>query len=183
MKLLNIENYQIKVTDEALLVKPIRDLFNADKSKTKENFYTQCSIIFFMADPRSSYSYIVDLDERFEEIKKQEGLSKTTKITKELQIAIDTYRELCKTSSSRLLEDAQVAVDKVRKFLREVDLNALDKNDKPIYTVNTITTALKALPQLAKDLTETERIITKELEEQGRMRGGNDRKALFEDGI
>ena len=51
MKLLSIENYQLKVADEALLVKPIRDLFNADKSKNKENFYSQCSIIFFMADP------------------------------------------------------------------------------------------------------------------------------------
>ena len=59
MKLLNIENYQIKVSDEALLVKPIRDLFKADKSKTKENFYSQCSIIFFMADPRSYYGHLV----------------------------------------------------------------------------------------------------------------------------
>ena len=86
MKLLNIENYQVKVADEALLVKPIRDLFNADKSKTKEKFYTECSIIFFMADPRSSYGYIVNDNERFEAIRTQEGLPKNYKISPELQI-------------------------------------------------------------------------------------------------
>jgi hypothetical protein len=38
------------------------------------------------------------------------------------------------------------------------------------------------LPQLAKDITETAKIVNKELEEQGRMRGGDKNKSLFEDG-
>ena len=183
MKLLNLKNYQVEVTDEALLVKPIRDLFNKDTSPTKEAFYTQCSIIYFMADPRSSYNYIVDEKERFEEIKKQEGLPKTYKITKELQAAIDAYKNSVKTTSSMLLEDARTAVDKVRKFLREVDLTLLDDKGKPVYTINTVTSALKMIPQLAKDITETEKLVTKELEEAGRMRGGDKNKAMFEDGI
>ena len=107
-----------------------------------------------MADPRSSYGYITDPDERFEEIKKQEGLKEDYKISKELQIAIDRYAELSQSLSSRLLEDTRVAIDKVRKFLRDVDLNQLDDKGKPVYTINTITSAIKTIPQLAKDLTE-----------------------------
>lgn len=183
MKLLNLKNYQVEVTDEALLCKPIRDLLVKDTSPTKENFFTQCSIIYFMADPRSSYNYIVDEKERFEEIKKQEGLPKTYKITKELQTAIDAYKKSVQTTSSLLLEDARMAVDKVRKFLREVDLTLLDDKGKPVYTINTVTSALKMIPQLAKDITETERLVTKELEEASRMRGGDKNKAMFEDGV
>lgn len=183
MKLLNLKNYQIEVSDEALLCKPIRDLLTKDTSPTKENFFTQCSIIYFMADPRSSYNYIVDEKERFEEIKKQEGLAKTYKITKELQTAIDAYKKSVQTTSSLLLEDARMAVDKVRKFLREVDLTLLDDKGKPVYTINTVTSALKMIPQLAKDITETERLVTKELEEASRMRGGDKNKAMFEDGV
>lgn len=183
MKLLNLENYQIKVSDEAMLVKPIRDLFNKDTSKTKEDFYIQCSIIYFMTDPRSSYNYITDENERFEEIKKQEGLPKSYKITKDLKVAINAYKELTKTLSSRLLEDAQVAVDKVRKFLREVDLTLVDEKGKPVYTINSITSAIKMLPQLAKDITETERIVAGEIEENNRKRGGDLGKSLFEDGF
>lgn len=183
MKLLNLKNYQVEVSDEALLVKPIRDLFFKDESPTKEAFYTQCSIIYFMADPRSSYNYIVEDKERFEEIKKQEGLPKSYKITKDLQAAIDAYKKSVQTTSSLLLEDARTAVDKVRKFLREVDLTLLDDKGKPVYTLNTITSALKMIPQLAKDITETERLVTKELEEAGRMRGGEKGKSLFEEGF
>lgn len=183
MKLLNLKNYQVEVTDEALLCKPIRDLLTKDTSPTKENFFTQCSIIYFMADPRSSYNYIVDEKERFDEIKKQEGLPKTYKITKELQTAIDAYKKSVQTTSSLLLEDARMAVDKVRKFLREVDLTLLDDKGKPVYTINTVTSALKMIPQLAKDITETERLVTKELEEASRMRGGDKNKAMFEDGV
>ena len=183
MKLLNIENYQIKVADEALLVKPIRDLFNADKSKTKEKFYTECSIIFFMADPRSSYGYIVNDDERFEAVKTQEGLPKNYKVTPELQLAIDTYKQLTTTISSQLLEDTYVAIDKLRKFLRNIDLYAVDDKGKPLYTISSITSAIKAIPQLTKDIQEAEKQVNSDVLEVGRKRGGNEGKAMFEDGI
>ena len=183
MKLLNIENYQIKVADEALLVKPIRDLFNADKSKTKEKFYTECSIIFFMADPRSSYGHIVDEDERFEAVKAQEGLPKNYKVSKELQLAIDTYKQLTTTISSQLLEDTYVAIDKLRKFLRNIDLYAVDDKGKPLYTISSITSAIKAIPQLTKDIQEAEKQVNSDVLEVGRKRGGNEGKAMFEDGI
>lgn len=183
MKLLNIENYQIKVTDEALLVGPIRDLFMADKSKTKEKFYQQCSIIFFMADPRSSYGYMTDDNERLEAIKSQEGLPKNYTINKELQLAIDTYRKLTTTISSQLLEDTYVAIDKLRKFLRNIDLYAVDDKGKPLYTINSITSAIKAIPQLTKDIQEAEKQVNSDMLEVGRKRGGDVGKSMFEDGI
>ena len=183
MKLLNIENYQIKVSDEALLVKPIRDLFNADKSKSKEKFYTECSIIFFMADPRSSYGYIVDDEERFDAVKTQEGLPKNYKISPELQLAIDIYKKLTTTISSQLLEDTYVAIDKLRKFLRNIDLYAVDDKGKPLYTISSITSAIKAIPQLTKDIQEAEKQVNSDVLEIGRKRGGNEGKAMFEDGI
>ena len=183
MKLLNLENYQIKVADEALLVKPIRDLFNADKSKTKDKFYTECSIIFFMADPRSSYGHIVDEDERFEAIRTQEGLPKNYKISKELQLAIDTYRQLTTTISSQLLEDTYVAIDKLRKFLRNIDLYAVDDKGKPLYTISSITSAIKAIPQLTKDIQEAEKQVNSDVLEVGRKRGGDVGKSMFEDGF
>ena len=39
------------------------------------------------------------------------------------------------------------------------------------------------LPQLAKDITETERIVAGEIEENNRKRGGDLGKSLFEDGF
>lgn len=183
MHLVEMINYEVMPTQECFLIKPLRQLYNADRTKNKEKFMQQLSVIYFMADPRSSYNYVTDLEERLNMIKEQEGLDTNFKVDDKLQEAIDNYRKHTMTTSTLLLEDARTAVDKVRKFLKEVDLTATDNNGKPIYTINSITSALRQLPQLAKDLQETERIVTKEVEAVGRARGGNERKKVFEDGL
>ena len=116
-------------------------------------------------------------------IKEQECLDANFKIDGKIQEAIDWYKKHTITTSTLLLEDTRAAIDKVRQFLREVDLNKTDDKGKPVYTINSVTSALKQVPQLAKDLQETEKIVTKEVEEVGRARGGNERKKAFEDGI
>ena len=171
MKLIEFDNYEIRVADEALLIKPIRKLFNQDKTSTKEKFFQQMS-----------YMYIVDAEERAKEIIYQEGLPKDFKPSKELQEAMDIYSKHCETTSTKLLKSTRIAVDKLRKFLENVDLFATDDKGKPIYQVNSITSAIKQIPELAKSLIETEKTVAKEIEESGRVRGGNDKKA-FEDGI
>lgn len=182
MKLIRFEDYQIKIADEALLVKSIRRLFNKDRSVTKERFLQQMSVIYFMADPCSTYMYIVDEDERLQQVVQQEGLPEDFTITGELKEAMEIYRKHCNTSSTLLLEDTRVAIDKLRDFLRNVDLNAKDDKGKPVYPVNTITSAIKQIPELAKSLAEAEKAVQKEMQEEGRVRGGAE-KSIFEDGI
>lgn len=183
MHILEFTNYEVVPTQEAFLIKPIRDLYNADKSKTKEKFMQQMSVLYFYADPRSSYNYILDDKDRLAEIILQEGLSKDFKIDSKLNEAIECYKKHVITSSYLLLQDTKIAVEKVRNFLREVDLHLLDDKGKPVYTISSVTQTIKQIPQLAKDIIEAERVITKEIEEQGRARGGNQNKHIFEDGI
>ena len=182
MHIIEYNNYQIEPTQEAFLIKPIRDLYKADKSKTKDKFMTQMSIIYFLVDPRSSYNYIIDEDERLKAIIEQEGLPANFKIDKKLQEAIDIYKKHVITTSYLLLQDTKLAIDKVRQFLRDVDLAAVDDKNKPIYTINSVTSAIKQIPQLAKDVIDAEKAITKEIEEQGKLRGTAN-KTLMDDGI
>ena len=60
---------------------------------------------------------------------------------------------------------------------------AVDDKGKPLYTINSITSAIKAIPQLTKDIQEAEKQVNSDVLEAGRKRGGNEGKALFEDGI
>lgn len=183
MHILEYNNYQIEPTQEALLIKPIRELYNADRTKNKDKFLQQMSILYFYVDPRSSYSYITDEDTRLKEILIQEGLPKDYKIDKKLQEAIDIYRKHTITTSYLLLQDTKVAIDKVREYLRDIDLSATDDKGKPVHTLSSITQTIKQIPQLAKDVMEAERIVSKEIEEQAQARGGNDKNSLFEEGV
>lgn len=182
MHILEYNNYQVEPTQEAFLIKPIRDLYNSDKTKSKDKFMTQMSIIYFLADPRSSYNYIIDEDERLKAIIEQEGLPEDFKISKKLQDAIDIYKKHVITHSYLLLEDTKLAIDKVRKHLRELDLDALDDKGRPKHTISNIISAIKQIPQLAKDVVEAEKIVTREIEEQGKLRGTAN-KTLMDDGI
>ena len=88
------------------------------------------------------------------------------------------YKELNKTSSLLLLQDTRIAVNKVREFLKNIDLSATDDKGKPLYTINSVTMAIKQIPQLAKDLASAEKALAKEVEEQSKARGSNEMSLL-----
>lgn len=182
MHLIEVENFEMRITEEFFLAKPLRELYNKYYEKDNERFMEYLSVIYHYADPRSSYSYIINDDERLQEVIIQEGLSKNFKITKELQECIDCYKTHVITLSYRLLQSTKKAIDKLSDYLEHIDFNEKDNNGKPVYTISSITQAIKQIPQLSKDLVEAEKIITKEIEETGRVRGTTE-KSFFDDGI
>lgn len=183
MHLIEYINFEIKPTPECFLVKPLRDLFYADKSKTKDTFLTQLSIVYFMADPRSSYNYIQDEKERLNAIKEQEGLPKNFKITGELSKAIDIYRKMTETASSLLLKDLLSMLEKMRKALKEVEFDEIDDLKDKVAAIKTSASIIDLLPATIKKVVDTEKLISGELEDKGRARGGSESNSIFEDGI
>lgn len=183
MKLIKYENYQIVPSDEALMVKPIRDIFNEDTSAGKEYFYQQMSYLYFMKDPMSPYSDIVDLEERAKQIINQEELPKDFTPSDRLKRAMEIYEILTTTTSKKLLESMRKAVNKIGEFLENVDLTLMDDKGRPVYSITSVTAATDKVPALAKKLIETEKIVSSEIEEVGRARGGNESKKMFEDGF
>lgn len=182
MNLLQYKDYKVTISEEAWLVPSIRRLFELDKTKSKTSFMDQMTFVYFYADVRSEYNYIDDSDERASAIITNEGLPKDFKTTPELIKAIDDYTRLTTTTSSALLRDSMIAADRLRKFLVSVDYNERDDKGRPVYAINTVTTALKSIPEIAKSIKETEKIVNQEIIDSGRTRGGNDRKKIFEDG-
>lgn len=179
MKLLKYEGYRLTFEPEILTLRVFNRLHTRDKSKDKSRFIQELGLIYFFVDPRSDYLYITDENERLKAIKEGEGLPEDFKIDSVLQSAIDYYKTF-RPTSALLLEDTRVAVDKLRKALREIDLDARDDKDKPIYTLNSITATIKLVPSLIKDLDEAERTIAKEIVQNDKVRGTVE-KSMYED--
>lgn len=177
MKLIRQENYEIKVADEALLVKPIRRLFNMDRSSGKEQFYKQMSILFFVYSPASNYSYIIDEKDRLKEVCEQEGI-KDFKMTKEFKEAVEAYKKLCITPETLLLEDTNTFIDKSRKVLRDINYDELEDIKDKVSTMKTGMAIADMVPRLVKNLADAKKIIEKELEDSGKKRGSQDLTVL-----
>ena len=181
MRLIDFEDYKIVVTPEAMLIKPIRELYRKDKTRVKDFFYQQMSYLYFMVDPRSTYMYITDPQERAKEIIAQEGLPAKFKPSDELKQAMEIYKKHTTTSSTLLLEDTRFMVDQIRKEMRATDLSQLEEKDKILALKNMVSMG-SMVPKLVKDLSDAERAVTQELNEMGRVRGGGE-KTIFEDGF
>ena len=172
MRLIEFDGMEFKVADEAFLVRPIRELFQKNKSKRKEEFWRQISYMWFMCDPRSSYQYLTDPIERSVEIKKQEGLGEDWEPSELLKEAMDVYRKQTITTSAILLEGMRKGIDKLSSFLSTTEFT-----DK---TVASMTSALRQIPELAKALSEAEKSLAKDFETDDKARG-NAVKAVGED--
>ena len=172
MKLIQVVNYELKIADEALLVRPIRKLWNMDRSKGKETFYKQMSILYFVYDPSSNYAYISNEKDRLKEVLEQENITDFHN-TAEFKDAVEAYKKLVRTPSSELLNDVRLTVDKMRQALTSIDFDDLEEKDK-VSAINTVTAVISKIPKLVKDLSEAERAVTKELEEQGSARGSQE---------
>lgn len=172
MKLITVENFELKIADEALLVKPIRKLWNQDRSDKKEQFYKQMSVLYFTYSPSSNYSYIIDEEERMKEVLSQEGIL-DFKPSKEFKEAVEIYKKLNNTASSELLADTRLIIDKMRQALKSIEFESLDEKDMP-NAVKTVATIVGMIPKLVKELSDAEKAVTKELEEQGKARGAQE---------
>jgi hypothetical protein len=188
MKLIEFDGVEFKVADEAFLVRQIRQLFEADKTKKKEAFWQQISYLWFMCDPRSTYMYLTDEDARAEEVKAQEGFGKDWQPSDLLKQAMEVYTKQCTTTASLLLQDMRYGIDTVRKIIRKIG-DAIDPTDDSGKTSMALDKALPAMtktlndiPELAKKLADAEQALAKDFDTSDVARGAA-QKSAFEDEI
>ena len=181
IKLFKFEGYKLTVEPEAILLKPFRKIWNRDRSQYKETAMLELGYIYFMCDPRSDYQYHTDESERSEKIIEGEGFKEGWKPDILVKEAIDFYSTF-KPTASLLLEDTRLAVDKLRTLLRDIDLTQTDDKGKPIYTLNTVVSTIKQVPELVKALDEAEKSLASEIKSATRMRGSGE-KTISEDGF
>lgn len=182
IKLFKFENYEVIVEPEALTLLPFKRIVEKrKKEKKEEDIKNDLAFIYFFSDPRSDYQYISDKSTRIESIKQGLGLKSTWKPDDVIEQAIEFY-ESFKSESALLLEDTRFVIEKLRQSLREIDFNQVDDKGKPIYPLNTLTSTIKMIPSLIKDLNEAEKALNSEIASNAKMRGGQE-KTVFEDGI
>ena len=182
MKLFKYEAYRVVISEEAMALKPFRQLWNRDRSVSKDRAVAELAYVYFMEDPASDYQYLVDREERSKAIIEGEGLDDKWKPDKLVIEAMNFYSSF-KTTSALILEDTRKVAENLRKALPTLDITEEDDKGRPKHTIASITKAIRELNVLVKELAETERVIAKEMaESNGRVRGQKT-KTILEDGL
>ena len=176
MKLFKYEGYRIVISEEALLLKPFKKIWDRDKTKNKEKAYMELGFIYFYCDPRSDYQYLTDEEERLKAIKEGEGIPDKWSPDTVVKEAMNFYNGF-KPTSALLLEDTRNMVNGYRAKLREI---TKDMSNLEIKDIKDIGAIIKQIPALVKDLDEAERAVSKEIIESNKVRGSQE-KSIYED--
>lgn len=181
MKLFKYEGYTVTISEEALLLKPFADIWKRDRSKSKQRALSELAYVYFYADPRSDFSFIIDDKLRMEKIIEGEGMKDNWKPDKLVLEAIKFYQGF-KTTSSMLLDTARYLADKLMTQMKTIDLDERDNNNKPIFAINMIADSIKKVNSLVLELNDTEKKLASELRESSTMRGQGE-KSIMEDSL
>lgn len=177
---INSKTFQVEFAPQALLIKEFREIWDCDKSKDKFQATRELAYVYYMADDRSDYMYIIDPDERHDQVVSDmqlEGWSKPDYIDK----AIEKYILLSETTSTKLLHSTRNVIQKISHFLNTIDPNERDsRTNKPVFDINKITASVEKVPKLVKALADVEREVIKE--KSIKAQSGNKDIGLFDDG-
>lgn len=181
MNLFVYENYDLNISPEAYTLKPFKAIIDKDKTKGKYKAIQELSYIYFMCDTRSEFMYLDDETERSKAVIEAIGMDSKWSPDEKVLSAMEFYSSF-KTEAELVLEDTRFAIGKLRKMLRNIDLEAKDDSGRLIYTLSNITNTIKQIPSLIKELHETEKYLREQASAANNVRGGVE-NSVFEDGM
>lgn len=184
MKLFEMKEWQLTVSEEAWGLLPFKKILTRDKTKEKEIALAEMLFIWYYSDIRSDYLSMEKEDRVKEIIKDVDGLPKGWEPDEVIWNAVEFYQKH-ETVIQYLYRKAIEASHAVGEYLGESKqlLEDRDSNDRPIYKTADITRGLKDIKIIMKDLREAEKEVIKEQEDNSGKKKGSRSFNTFEDGL
>lgn len=184
MKLFEMKEYSLHVSEEAWGLLPFKAILKRDKNRNKETAFKEMLFIYFYTDIRSDYINYTD-KERAKEIIKDIGLPVDWKIDSVMQTAIDFYEKRSLSVIGKLYKSALKSAYDTSEYLEMTADLLRERNDKggTVTTLPMITAANKTLPEIMKNLKAAyKEVLAEQKETEGRTKGSRT-MSLFEDGF
>jgi hypothetical protein len=173
------EDYDIVIDPQALTLVPFKAIY--DKYTSKKVAIAELSYIVFLCNPKSDYSDIRDLEERSKVILESIVYGKDIKIDSITEKAIEFYKERNNTTTTKFLENALDAIDKISKYLKFIDFNERDAKGNIVNDPKKVVDVIAATPKLMEGLRIAQEAVKKEQEMEKGIRGSG-QKGIYEDG-
>lgn len=185
MKLFEMKEFQLRVNEETWGLLPFKTILKRDKNRNKELAFKEVLFIYYYTDIRSDYVYIVDDKIREKEIIKDIGLPENWKIDIIILEAIKFYNSMSLSPIAKLYKSSLKAADDISKYLENADIILAERTDKGsvVTQLSTVTSALKSVPGIMKDLKSAyKEVLSEQIELEGKSKGSRN-FGLFEDGL
>lgn len=172
MKLFDIVNGSVVLNPNSLAIPEFKQIWERDKTKTKEQATKEISFIVFLCDFNSPYNSFRE-DDR-EDIVKQDFL-KDEKWQPDALIleAIKKYRRFQETPLLNMLKAQINVVNKTTDYFNKVDYDEIDERGKAKYSVSEIFKAMANTGGAINQLRMLQREVQREQVESSTSKGNN----------
>ena len=179
MKLFKYEGYNMTISEEALLLKPFKKLWDRDKSEDKQMALQELGYCYFMEDPRSDYQMYLDRTVRSDKIKEGEGMANDWQPDEVVKEAMAFYTNF-KMDAAILLDYTKKQVAKIRQLADEIHIEDIEDTTDKLVALDKMTTITSKLPKLSVEIMEAEKRMNEEIQNADKVRGSVE-KAMMED--
>lgn len=177
--LFEIYNQEVRPKPTTLLIEPFKTIWERDKSNNKQNAISDLSYIEFMSSVKKSNPY----HGYPEEIRKEKLIqdlyiskhldSKPDSLCNEGIKLIDEFQSEASVSYSYYLA-AKKAVEVMKDFYNNVDLNAKNKSGMPLYKPADLTKALNDTEKVIQNLNALKKKVDEEMYESNKTKGNKE---------
>lgn len=157
MELFIIEKNKVIASPEALLIKEFKDIWDSDKSLSKDRAVSELAYVYFTTDYKSIYQSYHEGEIRDNKIKEDIIRDKNWKQSDLITIAIKKYEELQETPTLRMLKGARKAANVITSYYENLKEDKIDGR-----TVTSITTSLSKIGEVVDSLDKLEQQIRRE---------------------
>lgn len=175
MKLFDIKGDEVVLNAQTLGIPPFRQLYERDKSKGKKQAFKEISYITFLCDNTTDNRYRGYSEIEREKVLRRDFIKDNSwepdALVKE---AIEKFRELQKTPTSRLYESALSGANKLADYFADIDLRVIDEEGKPYYSAKELAQNLAAVGGIVRSLKQLEAIVRQEQMDATTARGGSE---------
>lgn len=170
--LFTVENGVVKPNLETLLVSPFKDIWERDTSKFKTQAIKEFTFIEFMVskkktNPYAGYSDINRLN-KLKDLYFDKEWSPDSLVEQAMAKLVEFQTEGSPTYSYYI--DVLAAAEKVKSFLRTVNLDERNSRGLPIHKVSDLTKSMKDTDQVLQNLHSIKEKVEQELFDQTRTK-------------
>lgn len=174
MNLFNISPQgKIELNPQTIAIPPFRDIWNRDKSKTKEKATREISYVAYLCDYKSPYIVYAEAERQLvlkKDFIKDEKWEPDSLILE----AVEKYRELQYTPILRMLNSALGVAGKISAYFDGVNFESRDSRGNLIYDINDVLAAIDKVEKAVKKLKALEQQVKAEQLENTTVRGNSE---------
>ncbi len=169
-----VENGIAKPNTETLLVSPFKEIWERDKSNSKDRAIKEFTFIEFMSSKKKTNPYAGYDDNKRYEVLKQALFEEDWEVDSLVEQGLVKIKEFQEEASPtyQYYVSASKAAEKMRTFFNTFDINERnEKNGSPIYKPSDITRALNDTDKVLQNLNSLKEKVEQELFEQTKTKG------------